>query len=91
MAESDGGFSLQEAIDTAGDAVTEFREFLGVQEEVYTCPDCSAPCKEATVYDPNTVAFNGGECPTWQCPKCGTHYHRESDDARHTVDLYGRE
>lgn len=85
------GFDLQEAINTAGDAVTEFREFLGVQTESFACPDCNAACEPATTFNPETVAFDGGACPSWYCEECDTHYSRESDDDRHTMDLYGRE
>lgn len=72
-------------------AVTAVKEFLGIQTEIFTCPDCNAACEESTTYNAATAAFDGGACPSWYCSECDTHYVRESDDDKHAVDLYGRE
>lgn len=89
MSDSDG-FDLGAAISEGAEAATQYaKTIFGTRKEIYTCPDCNAACEESTTYNAQTAAFDGGACPSWRCPECDTHYHRESDDAKHTLDLYG--
>jgi len=87
----DEGFNVREAVDKSAEAVAEFTTtLLGTQKELYTCPDCNVACEEATTHNPQTAAFDGGACPSWECPECGSHYIREADDSAYSLDLYGR-
>lgn len=76
--------------DDGGGIVNAVTEFLGIQTEQYVCPDCGVACEESTTYNPDTVAFDGGTCPSWYCEECDSHYIREEDDERYTLDLYGQ-
>ena len=86
----DEGFSLDSALETAQDAGKQFKTFLGVQQEVFQCPDCNEPCTETTTYNSDTAAFDGGACPAWYCSECDSDYVREEDNALLGMDLYGR-
>lgn len=86
---SDDGFSLSDALDSP--AVKTIRTALGLTQEAHVCPECEAVCDRAETHNPQTAAFDGGVCPSWECPECDTHYVREVSDESHTLDLYGRE
>lgn len=88
MTENDSWLST--AVETASNATTEFRTFLGVQQEAHVCPECNTACQESSTYNPDTAAFDGGACPSWECPDCGQHYVREQDDNKYSIDLYGQ-
>jgi len=81
----DDGFSLSDALENSGVTKT-IRTALGLRREAHVCPDCNVACEQATTYNPDTAAWDGGACPSWECPECG-----EADDDVHAVDLYGRE
>ncbi len=67
-----------------------FKSVLGIQREVFQCPECNEPCEEATVYNRDTAAFDGGSCPSWYCAECDTHYVREDETDMMTLDVYGK-
>jgi len=86
------GFNVREAVGKGANAVAEYSETLfGTQKELFTCPECNVACEEATTHNSQTAAFDGGACPSWECPECSTHYLREADDSAYSLDLYGRE
>lgn len=86
----DDGFNLAQAIETGKNAAGQFTEFLGIRREQHVCPECNVACEESTTYNHRTAAFDGGACPSWECPECGKHYIRERNDEQHTLDLYGQ-
>lgn len=56
----------------------------------FTCPECNVPCEESAAYDPIEGAFYewiGGERPTYQCPRCETHYRRE-ETSKHSFEIW---
>ena len=90
MSDSEG-FDVREAVGKGAEAVAEYTQTLfGTQKEVFTCPDCNTACEESTTHNPQTAAFDGGACPSWECPECGTHYVREGDEETYALDLYDR-
>jgi len=70
--------------------VSAVTSFLGVEREAHVCPACNVACEESTTHDPQRMAFDGGESPSWYCDSCDTHFVREARDGSHTMDLYGR-
>ncbi len=84
------GFSLDDALDKAKGAGQEFKSVLGIQREVFSCPECGEPCTESNTYNANTAAFDGGSCPSWYCEECESHYVREADTEAFGMDLYDR-
>jgi hypothetical protein len=86
----DGGFSLRDVVRDSG-PVQQVRNVLGIGVEGHTCQKCGDPCEPSTTYDSRTVAFHGGETPSWYCEACDTHYYRESTDELFTMDLYGQD
>ena len=89
MSESTGWLSGAVS-DGAEVAKRVTRTFLGVQREAFVCPECSVPCDESYVHDPQRAAFDGGKSPAWTCPSCSTDFVRETGDESHAMDLYGR-
>jgi hypothetical protein len=78
-------------IDDDGEGIiSKVTQFLGIQQEAFTCDHCGTPCEKSYTYHRETAAFNNGAQPSWECPDCEREYVREPDDDRHTVDLYGR-
>jgi len=92
---SDDGFDPSDLLIGEGDGVesvtTKLKETLfGTQKEVFTCPECNVACEESTTHNPQTAAFDGGACPSWECPECGRHFLREGDEETYALDLYDR-
>jgi len=78
-------------IDDDGDGiVSKVTQFLGIQQEAFTCDHCATACEKSHTYYRETAAFNEGEQPCWHCPDCGREYVREPDNDKHTLDLYGK-
>ncbi len=88
MSNDTDGFDLGEALESNG-AVQTIRTVLGLRQEAHVCPECNMACERSHTHNPQTAAFDGGACPSWECPECDTHYVRETDDGMHTLDLYG--
>lgn len=86
----DDGFSLSDALATAESVQATVRNALGIEQEQHVCSKCNTPCSKSTTYDHRTAAFNHGTQPSWYCDKCDTHYVREPDTDKHTLDLYGK-
>ena len=78
-------------IDSGESVKRAFRTFLGVQREAFVCPECSTPCNESYVHDPQRAAFDGGKSPAWTCPECSRDFVRGTSDESHAMDLYGRD
>lgn len=87
---SDGNW-LTDAVSEGLESVREYTSFLGIQRERYVCPECNVACVESHTHNPQTAAFDGGACPSWECPECQSHFVRETSDESHTMDLYGRD
>jgi len=85
-----GGFDLRGALDNA-DPVETIRTALGLTQTAHVCPDCGVACDPSHTYNAQTAAFDGGACPSWECPECSTHFVREVSDQDHGMDLYGRD
>jgi len=71
--------------------VSRIYSFLGFEKEAFVCPHCEVPCEPSHTYDPDRAAFYDGDCPSWECPNCQTHFVREASDEDHTLDLYDRD
>jgi len=77
-------------IDNDGGSITStIRSLLGIEQEQHVCSKCNTPCSKSTTHDYRTAAFNQGTQPSWYCDECDTHYVREPDTDKHTLDLYG--
>jgi len=90
MSDSDG-FDLGAAISEGAEAATQYaKTIFGTRKEVFTCPDCNAACEESHTHNAQTAAFDGGACPSWECPECGRNFTREAAEETYALDLYDR-